>query len=105
MRHYNGRVSFVPAPGFEDYGEPTSYPGEPTSEKSPTQEESLKIQRHGYLGSDVKLENMHWRTISGPFVSIWLHNVPWGSEDAMAAPNAKVYLTLTSECSNLIDYP
>ncbi|XP_022715980.1 sphingosine kinase 2 isoform X2 [Durio zibethinus] len=89
LRHYNGRVSFVPAPGFEDYGEATSYHGEPTSEKNPTQEESLKIQQQGYLGSDVKLENMHWRTISGPFVSIWLHNVPWGGEDVMAAPNAK----------------
>ncbi|XWS19527.1 hypothetical protein CRYUN_Cryun31cG0023600 [Craigia yunnanensis] len=91
LRHYNGRVSFVPAPGFEDYGEPTSYYDEVTSEKSPTQEESVKIQWHGYLGSNVKLENMHWRTIGGPFVSIWLHNVPWGSEDVMAAPNAKVY--------------
>ncbi|XVE87943.1 hypothetical protein DITRI_Ditri19aG0029200 [Diplodiscus trichospermus] len=89
LRHYNGRVAFVPAPGFEDYGEPTSYHGEVTSEKNPTQEESLKIRRHGYLGSDVKLESMHWRTVRGPFVLIWLQNVPWGSEDFMAAPNAK----------------
>ncbi|XVF40585.1 hypothetical protein PTKIN_Ptkin01aG0125700 [Pterospermum kingtungense] len=89
LRHYNGRVSFVPAPGFEDYGDPTSYHDEPTSKNSPSQEESLKILRHGYLGSDVKLESMHWRSINGPFVSIWLHNVPWGSEDAMAAPDAK----------------
>ncbi|XVF27722.1 hypothetical protein REPUB_Repub14bG0133100 [Reevesia pubescens] len=89
LRHYNGRISFVPAPGFEDYGEPTSYHSEPTSEKSPSQEESLVIQQHGYLGSNIKLENMQWRTISGPFVSIWLHNVPWGSEDVMAAPCAK----------------
>ncbi|GMI93381.1 sphingosine kinase 1 [Hibiscus trionum] len=89
LRHYNGRICFVPAPGFEDYGEPMSYHGEPTSEEIPAQESSLKSKQHGYLGSDVKLENMHWRTISGPFVSIWLHNVPWGSEDAMAAPDAK----------------
>ncbi|KAK8524424.1 hypothetical protein V6N13_015446 [Hibiscus sabdariffa] len=89
LRHYNGRICFVPAPGFEDYGEPMSYHGEPTSEENPTQELSLKTEQHGYLGSDVKLENLHWRTISGPFVSIWLHNVPWASEDAMAAPNAK----------------
>ncbi|OMO76548.1 hypothetical protein CCACVL1_15577 [Corchorus capsularis] len=89
LRHYNGRVSFVPAPGFEDYGEPTSYHGESTSAKGPTQEQPVKIQLHGYRGSDVKLEDLHWRTISGPFVSIWLHNVPWGAEDAMAAPDAK----------------
>ncbi|XP_052478190.1 sphingosine kinase 1 isoform X2 [Gossypium raimondii] len=89
LRHYNGRICFVPAPGFEDYGEPMSYHCKPTDEESPKQEESLKTQQHGYLGSDVKLEDMHWRTISGPFVSVWLHNVPWGSEDVMAAPNAK----------------
>lgn len=100
LRHYNGRVSFVPAPGFEDYGDPISYHDELSSKKGPVQEESQKIRQHGYLGSDVKLERLHWRTISGPFVSIWLHNVPWGSEDAMAAPDAKVYLTLPSECSN-----
>ncbi|MBA0866080.1 hypothetical protein Goshw_017692 [Gossypium schwendimanii] len=88
LRHYNGRVSFVPAPGFEEYGEQTSYSGEPSCETSTSQQESLNIQQPGYLGSDVKLENMHWRTISGPFVSIWLHNVPWGSEDVLAAPNA-----------------
>ncbi|TYI59274.1 hypothetical protein E1A91_D10G024900v1 [Gossypium mustelinum] len=89
LRHYNGRICFVPAPGFEDYGEPMSFHCKPTDEESPRQEESLKTQQHGYLGSDVKLEDMHWRTISGPFVSVWLHNVPWGSEDVMAAPNAK----------------
>lgn len=56
----------------------------------------MKIQRHGFLGSDVKF-NMQWRIISGPFISVWLHNVPWGGEDIMAAPNAKVYFTLISE--------
>ncbi|XVF87573.1 hypothetical protein PTKIN_Ptkin18bG0131100 [Pterospermum kingtungense] len=106
LRHYNGRVSFLPAPGFENYGEPTNYPDEVTREKSPTQDESLKIQRHGYLGSDVELENMQWRTINGPFVSVWLHNVPWGGEDVMAAPNAKfsdgyLDLIIIKDCSKL----
>ncbi|KAE8728630.1 Sphingosine kinase 2 [Hibiscus syriacus] len=63
LRHYNGRISFVPAPGFEDYGEPTSYHGESTRRKPNSR--------------------------VGPFVSIWLHNVPWGGEDIMAAPDAK----------------
>ncbi|KAL1537477.1 Sphingosine kinase 1 [Salvia divinorum] len=26
--------------------------------------------------------------IDGPFVSIWLHNVPWGAHDTKAAPDA-----------------
>ncbi|KAJ7968468.1 sphingosine kinase 1 [Quillaja saponaria] len=71
LRQYSGCVSFVPAPGFEAYGEPTTY------------------QKHGYKGPDISLENLNWKAINGPFISIWLHNVPWGSEDAMAAPNAK----------------
>ncbi|PQQ07253.1 sphingosine kinase 1-like isoform X1 [Prunus yedoensis var. nudiflora] len=94
LRQYNGSISFVPAPGFEAYGEPTSYNNisEPTNHHNkcgPSQEEPVNIRQHGYEGPDINLENMDWRTISGPFVSVWLHNVPWGSEDTKAAPDAK----------------
>ncbi|KAK3189825.1 hypothetical protein Dsin_029386 [Dipteronia sinensis] len=82
LRHYTGRVSFVPAPGYEDYGEPTSFNGD--------SDEKIKTQQHGYQAPDVDLENLAWRTINGPFISVWLHNVPWGGEDTMAAPDAKV---------------
>jgi sphingosine kinase len=27
--------------------------------------------------------------MKGPFVTIWLHNVPWGSENTLTAPAAK----------------
>ncbi|KAK3188101.1 hypothetical protein Dsin_027662 [Dipteronia sinensis] len=81
LRHYTGRVSFVPAPGYEDYGEPTSVNGD--------SDEKIKTQQHGYQAPDVDLDNLAWRTINGPFISVWLHNVPWGSEDVMAAPDAK----------------
>ncbi|KAK0578307.1 hypothetical protein LWI29_008386 [Acer saccharum] len=81
LRHYSGRVSFVPAPGYEVYGEPTSFNGD--------SDEKIKTRRHGYQAPDVDLENLAWRTINGPFISVWLHNVPWGSEDTMAAPDAK----------------
>ncbi|XP_050214395.1 sphingosine kinase 1 isoform X2 [Mercurialis annua] len=84
LRHYNGCIAFVPAPGYESYGEPITY-----SSVSPSNsEQPLKIQ-HGYPGPDVDLNNFDWRMISGPFVSVWLHNVPWGGEDVMAAPHAK----------------
>ncbi|KAK2644190.1 hypothetical protein Ddye_019385 [Dipteronia dyeriana] len=81
LRHYTGRVSFVPAPGYEDYGEPTSFNGD--------SEWKIKTRQHGYRTPDVDLENLAWRTINGPFISVWLHNVPWGGEDTMAAPDAK----------------
>uniref|UniRef100_A0A7N0V086 sphingosine kinase n=1 Tax=Kalanchoe fedtschenkoi TaxID=63787 RepID=A0A7N0V086_KALFE len=86
LRQYNGHVSFVPAPGYEDYGEPLSYESVPGCEMSDTSEVA---PHQGYQGPDIDLGKLNWRTISGPFVSIWLHNVPWGAEDTMAAPNAK----------------
>ena len=95
MRQYNGCISFVPAPGFEAYGEPTSYKSDSTSSKDTvcgsSEAESLKVQGPGYQGPDIDLGTLDWRTINGPFVSVWLHNVPWGSEDTMAAPQAKVH--------------
>lgn len=87
LRQYDGRISFVPAPGSETYGEPTSYSKHGV--RGPSQEELVKIRGH-YRGPDTNLENMEWRTIHGPFVSVWLHNVAWGGEDTMAAPQAKV---------------
>lgn len=81
----------MPAPGFETYGEPTSYDGESTSAQNiSNRSQEQPAQRYSYEGPDVNLMNLEWRTINGPFVSIWLQNVPWGSEDSMAAPDAKV---------------
>ncbi|XP_050369476.1 sphingosine kinase 1 isoform X1 [Argentina anserina] len=90
LRQYNGSISFVPAPGFEGFGEPTSYKdGGESTNSDPSQEKPVKVQKLVYEGPDINLENMNWRTISGPFVSVWLHNVPWGGEDTKAAPDAK----------------
>ncbi|KAI4299290.1 hypothetical protein L6164_032762 [Bauhinia variegata] len=91
LRQYTGSVYFVPAPGFEGYGEPTTYPGNSTSidYPDPGKVEPAKLQKHCYQGPDVNLEDLNWRVINGPLVSVWLHNVPWGSENTMAAPDAK----------------
>lgn len=87
----------MPAPGYETHGEPVSY-------SSHHGEEQTGVLSGGYQGPHVKLEELSWRAIDGPFVSIWLHNVPWGSEGTMAAPNAKVGLLKLSHsaCSFLI---
>lgn len=88
-----GCVSFVPAPGFEAYGEPTSYPDKSASKgnnSDPSEAERVKLQRLCYQGPEINLENLNWRVINGAFISVWLHNVPWGAEDTMAAPDAKV---------------
>lgn len=75
----------MPAPGHEDQGEPTE-----TMEVY-----SNGVPENGYSGPpDVDVQKSNWRKIDGPFVSVWLHNVPWGSEDTMAAPDAKVGFSL-----------
>ncbi|KAL1195140.1 Sphingosine kinase 1 [Cardamine amara subsp. amara] len=81
LRQYNGRILFVPAPGFESYGQPASYS---VDKELPVSDKAL-----GYQGPDTKLEDLEWREMKGPFVSVWLHNVPWGAENTLAAPNAK----------------
>lgn len=92
LRKYIGCVSFVPAPGFEAFGEPRSQEAEFIGKLdicNPSDVESSKSQQHGYQGPSVSLESLNWRKIDGPFISVWLHNVPWGGEDTMAAPDAK----------------
>ncbi|CAI9087604.1 OLC1v1021712C2 [Oldenlandia corymbosa var. corymbosa] len=89
LRKYNGAIKFVPAPGYESYGEAVNDEvGVATSDS-----ESVKAHGYGYQGPDLDIKNLSWRKISGPFVSIWLHNVPWGAEETMAAPDAKVVLS------------
>lgn len=93
LRQYIGCISFVPAPGFEAYGEPTSYRGKSTSKgdhTDPSGAESVQLQKLCYQGPEINVENLNWTVINGPFISVWLHNVPWGAEDTMAAPDAKV---------------
>ncbi|XP_038883381.1 sphingosine kinase 1 isoform X1 [Benincasa hispida] len=92
LRHYKGGISFVPAPGFEDYGEPTRYDYETASvvEVDKSDGEPINIQRHGYEGPNINLKDLDWRKFDGPFISVWLHNVPWGAENTLAAPDAKM---------------
>ncbi|RVW46293.1 Sphingosine kinase 1 [Vitis vinifera] len=54
-------------------------------------------------GPNIELEKLQWRTIDGPFVSIWLHNVPWGGEDTLAAPDAKVPLKKMKQFQNNVE--
>ncbi|XP_022142216.1 sphingosine kinase 1 isoform X2 [Momordica charantia] len=109
LRHYRGGVSFVPAPGFEDYGEQTRYDNETDSivdVGSLGEGEPINIQRHGYQGPNINLKELNWRKIDGPFISVWLHNVPWGAENTLAAPDAKMSdgfldLILVRDCPKL----
>ncbi|KAF3639111.1 hypothetical protein FXO38_05972 [Capsicum annuum] len=70
-------------PGYESFGEPAEPKGETSSEV-----ESNFVQHKGYRGPALHMKEFN-RKIEGNFISIWLHNVPWGGQDALAALDAK----------------
>jgi len=106
LRHYSGSVSFIPAPGYEGYGEPVFIEKEnegflKSAMINEIQENEGKSS--DCLGELASSENHEWKSIKGKFIMVWLHNVPWGGEDLMPAPHAKFsdgYLDLivVTEC-------
>ncbi|PHT34751.1 hypothetical protein CQW23_26551 [Capsicum baccatum] len=100
LRRYNGCIKFVAAPGYESFCEPAEPKGETISEVK-----SNFVQHKGYRGPALHMKEFN-RKIEGNFVSVWLHNIPWGGQDALAAPEAKFsdgYLDLVviKECPKL----
>jgi sphingosine kinase len=98
LRRYNGRILFVPAPGYEEVGDPVDQTtGSETNGFSTGIQEDVATdsngETRGYVGPSVKESDLRWRSLNGPFVSVWLGNVPFASEDAMAAPTAEVSLS------------
>ncbi|KAK1260891.1 Sphingosine kinase 2 [Acorus gramineus] len=90
LRRYLGQVSFVPAPGYETFGQPILQNGNCNCDLETQDQGHLdKIVQDGYQGPSTSFETHEWRSIDGPFISVWLHNVPWASADIMPAPAAK----------------
>ncbi|TVU38410.1 hypothetical protein EJB05_11778 [Eragrostis curvula] len=94
LRRYNGRVLFVPAPGYENVGDPVEASTSCESNGSnagvdEAEANGSKGETCGYPGPSMEESDLHWRSLNGPFVSVWLGNVPFASEDAMAAPKAE----------------
>ncbi|KAJ0966014.1 hypothetical protein J5N97_027152 [Dioscorea zingiberensis] len=91
MRKYHGHVQFVPAPGYEFIGEPVNknecYKDE-IHEQTP-HGVAARVQQCGYEGPKTSLEGLEWRSIDGPFILVWLNNVPWSGEGIKPAPEAK----------------
>ncbi|XP_057828685.2 sphingosine kinase 2 isoform X1 [Cryptomeria japonica] len=106
LRHYSGNVSFIPAPGYEEYGEPISIDNENGSILQDTGisgTEEMKPKTSNCLGALDSSENYKWKSINGQFIIVWLHNVPWGSQDIMPAPHAEfsdgyVDLVIVKKC-------
>jgi sphingosine kinase len=100
LRRYNGRILFVPAPGYEEVGDPVDQAtGYETNGFSTGFQDDGRTGSNGetcgYVGPSIKEAEagLRWRSLNGPFVSVWLGNVPFASEDAMAAPKAEASLS------------
>ncbi|PHU03364.1 hypothetical protein BC332_28615 [Capsicum chinense] len=85
LRRYNGCIKFVATPGYESFCEPAESKGETISEV-----QSNFVQHKGYRGPALHMKEFN-RKIEGNFVSVWLHNIPWGGQDALVAPDAKSF--------------
>ncbi|KAH7675809.1 sphingosine kinase protein [Dioscorea alata] len=90
MRKYHGNVQFVPAAGYEIYGEPVDW-RESCKDEVPEQTFGVaaRVQQCRYTGPKISLEDLEWKSVNGPFILVWLNNVPWSGEDVMPAPEAK----------------
>ncbi|ERN03460.1 sphingosine kinase 2 isoform X1 [Amborella trichopoda] len=91
LRKYNGCIYFVPAPGHEAVGDPVDNNDVSNNllRSMHGDHDNDPRTESGYPGPSVASQNWAWRTIGGPFISVWLHNVPWATEDTMPAPAAK----------------
>jgi len=86
LRKYCGSIQFVPAPGYESYGEPVKQVENSIVESL---EQNGKSHPSSYPGPSVEFQASDWRFADGPFVAVWINDVPWAAEDVMAAPEAK----------------
>ncbi|XP_038987701.1 sphingosine kinase 2-like isoform X2 [Phoenix dactylifera] len=92
LRRYHGHVQFVPAPGYESYGEPIKQNGSDMGNTVLPEQgrvNNAEVKSCGYPGPVASFDGLEWRSIDGPFISVWINNVPWAGEDIMPAPEAK----------------
>jgi hypothetical protein len=103
LRRYNGGFSYLPAAGSEGTGAPYSSELEVNKLLQSGEADSERSWRKGYSGPLHSLPTAEWRSMEGAFVLVWLNNVPFTSEKAMAAPLAKVFYCLWPNSSKVSD--
>ncbi|CAM0883323.1 unnamed protein product [Alopecurus aequalis] len=86
LRRYRGSIHFVPAPGYEAYGEPVKQVESSNVERL---EQNGESEACSYQGPSTEFQGSDWRSIDGPFVAVCLNNVTWVAESVLAAPEAK----------------
>lgn len=99
LRKYVGRIYYIPAPGYEGTG--TLFAGEleeATLLNVGEADSDRSWRKNGYSGP-LHTNSAQWRDMEGPFINVWLNNVPFVGETVNAAPHAKVpshYLIISS---------
>lgn len=93
-RKYTGHIYYVPAPGYEGTGTPF-HGGALEASSSYDSDESCNnlLQKKQPPADSMDSSTSQWREMEGPFILIWLNNVPFSNEALKPAPNAKVVET------------
>lgn len=89
MRKYVGHIYYIPAPGYEGTG--TTYSGELEGTpllNSHEGDDDKSSSGNSYPGPGLTNSDQ-WRGMEGPFINIWLNNVPFVGETVNSAPHAK----------------
>lgn len=94
MRKYVGHIYYIPAPGYEGTGTPFTGDLEGTIlSKSHEGDGDRSVHKNGYSGPLHELTKYaQWREMEGPFINVWLNNVPFVGETVKSAPHAKVII-------------
>uniref|UniRef100_A0A0D9X0C2 DAGKc domain-containing protein n=1 Tax=Leersia perrieri TaxID=77586 RepID=A0A0D9X0C2_9ORYZ len=92
LRRYNGRVLFVPAPGYEGFGDPVEQISSCKSYGASTglqgdRSNDFNDETRAYTGPSLEAD-LEWRSLDGPFVSVWVSGVTFAGENIMTAPEA-----------------
>jgi hypothetical protein len=95
LRRYNGRILFVPAPGYEGFGDPVEQttsckPNEANNAIEGDTSNVCNDKTCSYSGPSVDEADLKWRSLNGPFVNAWISNIAFASEGVMIAPQAQV---------------
>ncbi|KAF0906003.1 hypothetical protein E2562_009021 [Oryza meyeriana var. granulata] len=93
LRRYNGRVLFVPAPRYEGFGDPVEQVTSCKSNGASTgvqgdRSKDFNDETCAYTGPSIDEADLEWRSLDGPFVSVWVSGVTFASENVMTAPEA-----------------
>ncbi|XP_037484559.1 sphingosine kinase 1-like [Triticum dicoccoides] len=94
LRRYNGRILFVPAPGYEGFGDPVEQTISCKSNGAANAAEGditdvCNNETCTYSGPSTDDADLEWRSLKGPFVNVWISNIAFASEGVMIAPQAQ----------------